>query len=351
VPNSLAMRRGKAVPGGRSQGQERPKPLGLKQLADHLGLAPATVSLVMNRAPVADTISPETKEQIFAAAREFGYRPNFLARCLRTRRTFTIGVMVPEVSEGYNANVMSGIEECLLREGYFYLVASHRFQPDLIEEYSQLFLQRSVDGLIVVCAPWGRSLSVPVVTISCHHRVEGATSIVIDHRRAAEMALQHLIRLGHRRIAIIKGQKFVPDTEVRWKAIVAAAARLGVRIVPALVTQIEGNSPSPHLGYEVTKELLARGNSFSALFAFNDISAMGAIRALRESGRRVPEDVSVVGFDDIESAAYQNPGLTTVQQPLRRMGNMAAEMVLPHREDGRSGRAEAGCGGARTRGA
>jgi DNA-binding LacI/PurR family transcriptional regulator len=303
-------------------------PFSLKQLADHLGFAPATVSLVLNGSAVADTISAETKKLILEAARKFNYRPNFFARCLRTKRSFTIGVMVSEVSEGYNATVLSGIEDHLLQEGYFYFVASHRFKQDLIDEYPQMFLHRSVDGLIVVNTPWHLDLPVPVVTVSSHHTVKGVTSIVLDHYRAAEVALRHLLDLGHRKIAFIKGQAFVPDTDVRWNSILGAAAQMGLPISESLVTQIAHNSPSPHLGYEVTRKLLATGERFTALFAFNDISAMGAIRALHESGLRVPEDISVVGFDDIESAAYQSPGLTTVHQPLRKMGRMAAETVL-----------------------
>jgi LacI family transcriptional regulator len=300
----------------------------LKDLSEYLGLAPATVSLVMNGSGVAESISRETKDRIFAAAKKFNYRPNFFARCLRTRRSFTIGIMVPEVSEGYTAIVMSGIEDHLLQEGYFYFVASHRFQPDLIDEYPDLFLYRSVDGLIAVNTPWKRQLPVPVVTISSHHAVKGVTSIVLDHRRAAEVSLNHLLDLGHRDIAFIKGQDFTPDTEVRWNAITASARRLGLPISPRLVIQLKENLPTSELGYKVTQQLLAQGKPFTALFAFNDITAIGAIRALHERGLRVPEDVSVMGFDDIDSAAYQNPGLTTVRQPLREMGRMAAQEVL-----------------------
>jgi LacI family transcriptional regulator len=304
------------------------KPATLKKLADYLGLAPATVSLVLNGSAVAETIAPETRRQIHAAAKELNYRPNFFARCLRTHRSSTIGVMVPEVSQGYNATVLSGIEDQLLKEGYFYFVASHRFRQDLIDEYPDLFLYRSVDGLIVVNAPWQRRLDIPVVTVSSHHPVPGVTRISLNHRRAAELALGHLVELGHRNIAFIKGQSFVPDTEVCWAATAQVAAEMGLSISPKLVVQIEGNSPSHELGYKVTHKLMASGVPFSALMAFNDITAIGAIRALHEAGRRVPKDVSVVGFDDIESASYQNPPLTTVRQPLRKMGRMAAQTVL-----------------------
>ena len=129
-------------------------------------------------------------------------------------------------------------------------------------------------------------------------------------------------------MAFIKGQEFSSDTAVRWDSVRAAAAELGIDVKDQLVGQLEGESSSPELGYVVTRKLLASDEPFTALFAFNDISAIGAIQALREAGRRIPEDVSVVGFDDIQSAAFQNPGLTTVKQPLRQMGVLAAETVL-----------------------
>jgi DNA-binding LacI/PurR family transcriptional regulator len=304
------------------------KPMSLKQLAERLALSPATVSLVINRRPVADSIPQETKDRVLAAVKKYKYRPNFFARSLRAQHSFTIGVIVPEVSDGYSSSVMSGIEDLLLQEGYFYFVASHRHRHDLIDEYPRLFLERSVDGLIAVDTPWTAPLSVPVVTVSGHHKIEGVTNIVLDHLRAAELALKHLSQLGHRNIAFIKGQEFSSDTEVRWTNIEKVARRLGLTISPALTIQLEGDSPSPDLGYRATKTLLSTRPSFTALFAFNDISAMGAIRALREIDIRVPEDVSVVGFDDIQSASYQNPALTTVRQPLREMGRIAAEMVL-----------------------
>jgi DNA-binding LacI/PurR family transcriptional regulator len=309
-------------------GRAARKPMSLKKLAEHLDLSPATVSLVINRSSVADSIPQDTKDRIFAAARKFKYRPNFFARSLRTQRSFTIGVIVPEVSDGYSASVMSGVEDYLLQEGYFYFVASHRHRADLIDEYPRMFLERSVDGLIAVDTPWNLNLSVPVVTISGHNDVKGVTNIALNHQRAAEVALKHLFHLGHRQIAFIKGQEFSSDTEVRWSNIERVAKHLGLTINPLLVAQLEGDSPSPQLGYMATKVLLASRESFTALFAFNDISAMGAIRALRESGRLVPDDVSVVGFDDIQSAAFQNPSLTTVRQPLREMGRAAAEILL-----------------------
>ena len=316
------------VTSSRPRGNSSAPSVSLKFLAEHLGLSPATVSLVINRSPAAKSIPHRTQERIRIAARELNYRPNFMARSLRAQRSFTIGVVVPEISEGYAALVMSGIEDHLLEEGYFYFVVSHRHRSDLIEEYPRLLQQRAVEGLIAVDTACQKGVQIPVVSVSGHLEVEGVTNIVLDHALAAHLALDHLVQLGHRKIAFIKGQEFSSDTEVRWQSVQGAAKKLGLAIDEQLVGQLEGESASPELGYQVTKKLMANGERFTALFAFNDISAIGAIRALREAGRAVPEDVSVAGFDDIQSAAFQNPALTTVRQPLREMGVIAAETLL-----------------------
>ncbi|MGA2810843.1 MAG: LacI family DNA-binding transcriptional regulator [Candidatus Acidiferrum sp.] len=300
----------------------------LKALAEHLGLSTASVSLVINRSPAAKSIPHHTQERIRAAARELNYRPNFMASSLRRQRSSTIGVLVPELSEGYAPQVISGIEDYLLEKGYFYFVVSHRHRHDLLSRYPRLLQQRAVEGLIAVDTLCEEAMFVPLVSVSGHRDVEGVTNIALNHARAARLALEHLDALGHRAIAFIKGQDFSSDTEVRWQAIVGEAAALGLEIDPRLVVQLEGDCPSSELGSAVTRKLLAAGGKFTALFAFNDISAIGAIHALRAEGRRVPEDVSVVGFDDIPSAAFQNPGLTTVRQPLREMGVLAAETLL-----------------------
>src|SRR6266481_2032129 len=322
------MPRSKTVASSRPRGEASAPSVSLKFLAEHLGLSPATVSLVINRSPAAKSIPHRTQERVRQAARELNYRPNFMARSLRAQRSFTIGVVVPEISDGYAALVMSGIEDHLLEEGYFYFVVSHRHRADLIEEYPRLLQQRAVEGLIAVDTLCQKGVPIPMVAVSGHREVEGVTNIVLDHARAANLALQHLVNLGHRKIAFIKGQEFSSDTEVRWQSVQGAAKNLALEINERLVVQLEGESPSPILGYQVTSKLLAAGEPFTALFAFNDISAIGAIRALREAGCRAPDDVSVVGFDDIQSAAFQNPALTTVRQPLREMGVIAAETLL-----------------------
>ena len=303
-------------------------PVTLRSLAEYLKLSPASISLVLNQAPGAAAIPKATQDRIIEAARRFQYRPNTLARSLRRQRSLTVGVLVPEISEGYTTLVLNGIEDCLLQEGYLYFVASHRHHADLLEEYPKLLLDRAVEGIIAVDTPCSRALSVPVVAVSGHWPVKGVTNVRLNHQHAALAALKHLCDLGHRRVAFIKGQPFSSDTTVRWQTIRAAARQLGLTIDPALVGQLEGDGPLASLGYDVTSRLLAQPAPFTAIFAFNDMSAFGAIGALRDAGKGVPQDVSVVGFDDIQSAASHNPPLTTIRQPLRQMGEVAARTLV-----------------------
>lgn len=304
------------------------RPVSLKEIAAHLGLSPTTLSLVLNDSPLAKTIPAETQQRIFAAVKKFNYRPHFVARSLRAQRTHTLGVLMPELSSSYCAMVLSGVEKHLLQKGYFYITVSHHHRADLLEEYPKLLLERCVDGLIAIDTPQQQRPLLPVVSVSGHDEIEGVTNIVLNHDRAAELALQHLVSLGHRQLALIKGQAFTSDTNVRWTAIRDAAKKMKLPIAPALVVQLEADSPSPETGYLAAKKLLATQKPFTALVAFNDVSAIGAIRAFHEAGRRVPEDISVIGFDDIDSAAFYHPSLTTIRQPLAQMGELAAQTLL-----------------------
>lgn len=306
----------------------------LKELAAHLNLSTTSLSLVLNNSPIANTIPQETKDRIHAAAKEFNYRPNYLARSLRAQRTHTLGVLVPELSDGYSAMVLSGVEDYLIQAGYFYILACHRHRDNLIEHYPKVFADRCVEGIIAVDTPYSSQIDLPVITVSGHEDIPGITNIVLNHQRAASLALDHLMNLGHKRIAFIKGQDFSSDTEVRWQAICEAALIHNLEIDADLVAQLEGDKPSPELGYIATQKLLARNKNFTAVFTFNDISAIGAIRALNEKGLSVPDDVSVLGFDDVYVAAFHNPALTTIRQPLFEMGRLAAKTVLQRIADG-----------------
>jgi LacI family transcriptional regulator len=299
----------------------------LKQLAAHLGLNPATVSVVLNEVP-GRSIPEATRDRIKAAAKAMNYQPNLLARSLRSRRTLTIGILVPELGDGYHTQVMSGIGDQLINAGYFYFTAHHRHKPNLIEEYTRMLIGRGAQGLIAIDTLLEHPVSIPVVAVAGHKRIDGVTNVVLDHHRAAELSLNHLYGLGHRKIAFMHGQPFSSDSDERWKGLVAVADRLGVEIKPELVVSLDRDMSSPELGYPVVQQLLAARQPFTAIVAFNDISAIGAIRALKDCNLRVPEDVSVIGFDDIKAAAFTLPRLTTVNQPLEEIGRIATQSLL-----------------------
>ncbi len=300
--------------------------MSLATLAAHLGLSQAAISRVLNGVPAAQSIPPVTQQRIFAAAHEFNYRPNVLARSLRRGHSMTIGVLVPEISEGYATLVLAGLEKGLLEAGYAFFLCSHHHQAEVVGRSQTMLVERAVDGLVAIDTALVHHGQLPTVTVSCPEGTEGTVDIVLDHRRGAELAMEHLHALGHRRIAVIKGQRFSSDTERRWGAIREAAASLGLTLDS--VACLEGDAPTHEPGYEATRRLLAAAPPFTALFAFNDVSAIGAIRALREAGLQVPRDISVVGFDDVQSAAFQNPALTTVRQPLHTMGLLAAQQIV-----------------------
>ncbi len=317
----------------------RPKKSGavtLRALADHVGLTPGTVSSVLNGAPSSRSIPERTKNRIMAAATELNYRPNFFAQSLRKKRTYTIGVIVEEIGDAYGSLIISGIEQYLRSKNFFFLTVVHRHDPDLLDRYAQILLERGVEGFITIDMQLREGPSIPTVAVAGHKQFPGVTNIVLDHRHAASVALQHLVDLGHKKIAFMRGASFSSDSDARWSAICEVAKDLKIEIKPELTVQIDINDATPQLGYPFAKQLLERRVPFTALFAYNDLSALGAIRAFQEAGLRVPNDISVVGFDDIQGAAYNTPSLTTVRQPLIRMGAIAAQTLLERIENNKA---------------
>ena len=300
----------------------------LKAVAKHVGLTPGTVSAVLNNSAASKSIPERTRKRILEAAKELNYRPNFFARSLRVQRTYTIGVILEEIGDGYGSLVVSGIEQYLRAKNYFFLTVAHRHDKKLLQSYSQLLTSRGVEGLITVDTSLNEVPALPTVAVSGHRQLHNVTNIILDHRRAAELALRHLAELGHRDIAFLRGQPESSDSQVRWEAICEVAQELGIKIAPELVVQLEGVDSTPELGYPFGKILLERKKPFTALFGYNDISAIGAMRAFQDAGLRTPGDISVIGFDDIASATFCIPSLTTVRQPLVKMGQIAAQTLL-----------------------
>jgi DNA-binding LacI/PurR family transcriptional regulator len=306
----------------------RAKPITLKELAGTLELSPATVSRIINGQGTRYRIAEETQKRVLQAAALHGYAANAVARSLRENRSYTIGVMLPEISEGYSTGVLSGIEDELLNNGFFYFVVSHRHRAELLQGYPRLLLTRAVEGIIAIDTHIEQDMPVPLVAVSGHKRRDGVINIELDHKEAARLALSHLVSLGHKDIAFIKGQPFSSDSKCRWDAIVEAARAMSLCLNPRLIVQLESLEPGPGPGIKITRELLKSGVPFTALFAFNDVTAIGAILTLREAGLRIPRDVSVLGFDDVTAAAINHPPLTTIHQPLRSMGQAAANTLL-----------------------
>jgi DNA-binding LacI/PurR family transcriptional regulator len=308
----------------------------LKSVAEHVGLTASTVSAVLNNSAAAGSVPERTKQRVIEAARALNYRPNFFARSLRVNRTYTIGVILEEIGDAYGSLIISGIERYIRQQNFFFFTVAHRHDKKLLATYSTMLRDRGVEGFITVDTILSEELPLPTVAVGGHRAIKGVTNIVLDHRYAAQLALQHLVDLGHEDIAFMKGAKLSVDSNDRWDAICEVAKELGVRMKPELIVQIEGCDPTPHLGYPFAKQLLARKQLFTALFAYNDISAIGSIAAFQEAGFRVPDDISVVGFDDIQSAAYISPALTTVKQPLLEMGEIAARTLLDRIERGQN---------------
>ena len=316
-----------------------PGRVNLKTLAEHLELSQTTISLVLNNSPSAKSIPQETRNRVIEAARRLNYRPNYFARSLRQKRSMSVGVLASDLSEGYFTRVMTGVVQELNKSHYFFFTTCHYWNQELMEKYPRMLLDRAVDGFLLL----NTSLinvpdSVPVVAISTHTAspVE-VTNVVLDHDIAAALALKHLYDLGHRRIAFMRGPQAIPDSEFRWTSIQKVARELNLKPDPSLEVGLDasgwpmktGQQPmDPNIAYAPMRALLERTHDFTALFCFNDMAAMGAIRAITDVGLSVPRDISVVGFDDTTSAAFSIPSLTTVHQPLFEMGKRGAEILL-----------------------
>lgn len=307
----------------------------LEMVAQRVGLTKGTCSAVLNQSAASRSVPAHTQERILAAARELAYRPSFHARNLATKRTYMIGVVTQEIGDFYSSPIIRGIERYLRQRDYFFLTVAHRHDPKLLDYYSRLLLDRGVEGFITIDTIMDQPLPLPTVALPGHRRLKDVTNVIVDHRRGARLALRHLVELGHTEIAFMRGASFSTDSEDRWNWLCEIAAELGVRMPASLVVPLESDDPTPQLGYPFAKKLLERKRPFTALLAYNDISAIGSIRAFQEAGLRVPEDVSVVGFDDISIAVHNNPALTTVRQPLEKMGEVAARYLLERLEDRR----------------
>jgi LacI family transcriptional regulator len=312
----------------------------IRDVARKSGYSASTVSIVLNNAPLSRYIPNDTKQRIETAARRLGYRPNPLARSLRSQRSNVVGVMVFDITDPYCTPILRGIENSLYQGSYLSLLADAHNEPHRFERYLEMLLDRRVEGLIVI-ANWLvmdiklladlTRKQVPTVIVGREIDIDTVSTVSVDNEAGARAALENLHRLGHREIAFIRGPKTLASSGQRWKGIRSfahsAEIALDQRRIAELPESLDPNS-SFEAGARLTAELLRRGKSFTALMAFDDMTALGALRALKKRGVRVPEDCSVVGFDDVAQTAISVPSLSTVRQPMEVMGTLGVGIVL-----------------------
>src|SRR5450432_1942169 len=323
----------------------------MRDVAEATGFSPATVSIVLNNAPLARYIASTTRKRIEETAKRLGYRPNAMARFLRSKRSQSIGVILFDVTDPFCTPILRGIENALYPLDYLPIFADAQNQRDRFERYLEMLLERHVDGLIVV-ANW-LLVDIEVLADLNKREIPAATigwklpgdriisSVMVDNEAGSRLAMEHLYQLGHRDMAIIRGPKRLIDSAPRWHGIQKFAQAAGLKLDPALaLTLPEVFDPNSGFenGYRLTEEFLAKKKKFTALLAFDDLTALGAIRALTKAGIKVPEQCSVVGFDDIALSALSAPALTTVRQPLETMGSTAVNIVMDAIKAGRENR-------------
>ncbi|WP_433983649.1 LacI family DNA-binding transcriptional regulator [Tunturiibacter empetritectus] len=324
------------------------KRITLADIARVSGFSISTVSLVLNEAPLSRYVAASTKEHIRAVASKLGYRPDAAARSLRSRRSHTIGIMVSDISDPFCTLILQGIEKALHSTTYLPIIMIAHNQRKQFGRHLEMLMERRVEGLILV-ANWLlvnstrladiRKSQIPMVGVGRDLTASRVRSLQVDNEAGGYAAAQHLYELGHRKIAVLRGPSELADSDRRWNGIQRFAAEAGLSLAPELVGQLSpADDPTSEFegGYRLISSMIEKGAEFTAVIAFDDLTSLGAIRALRQAGRHIPKDCSIIGFDDIPHAAVNTPGLTTIRQPMEQMGSMAAKWVLDSLADTKS---------------
>ncbi|MBA9002553.1 MULTISPECIES: LacI family DNA-binding transcriptional regulator [Thermomonospora] len=327
VPPARSGQGGESPPGPPAPRPATPKPT-IRNVAERAGVSKSLVSLVMRGSP---HVSERRRQAVLKAARELGYRPNAVARSLVEGRTRLIGAIVADLHNPFFAEFLDGLQESLHGEGLRMLVGSGRWDPLFEAEAVEAFLEMRVDGLVLLSVVPDSlreaAASVPVVVVG-ERDVAGVDIVVDDDELGASLAVDHLVRLGHRRIAHIEG---APSTTARYRRAGYENAMRKHDLADQIV--VETGDFTEEGGYRAARSLLSRPDRPTAIFAPNDLVATGALSAADELGLGVPADVSIVGYDNTHLAAIRHISLTSVDQPRRDMGRIAAEMLCARIED------------------
>lgn len=312
----------------------------MSDVARACGLSISTVSIVLSEAPLSQNVAAATRERIRAKAQQLGYHPDAHARSLRRRRSQTIAVLAYDLSDPFCIPIVRGIQAGLQTASYLPLLMDAQTQRKLFDSYLKLILERRAEGVIVI-ASWIfeeanllediEKNKVPIVIVGRDLTSRRISSLLVDNEAGGALAMRHLHRLGHKRIAVIRGPEELFDSEPRWAGMQRVATQAGIELDPRLIFQLPDlldPISSFEGGLHFAQQMLASGCDFTAVLAFDDLTALGVVRGVTDAGLRVPEDCSVLGFDDVLVAAVATPGITTIHQPLKEMGLMAAEWML-----------------------
>ncbi|HEY3706087.1 MAG TPA: LacI family DNA-binding transcriptional regulator, partial [Terracidiphilus sp.] len=312
----------------------------LLDIARTSGFSVSTVSIVLRETPLSLKVAPKTRKHIREIAKKLGYHPDAYAQSLRRRSTQTIGILAFDLSDPFCIPVLRGIHQRLDQTGYLPLTMDAQARRDLFDNYLHLTLQRRAEAVIVI-ASWVfeetnllgdvRKNNVPIVILGRDLTARGINSVLVDNEAGGALAMRHLRELGHTRIAVIRGPQQMCDSEPRWQGIQRVAREQGITIAPQLVFELPALA-DPASGFEgglhITRQMLASGRPFTAVLAFDDLTALGVVRGLTAAGIRVPQDCSVMGFDDILPSEVATPSISTIRQPLKEMGIEVAEWAL-----------------------
>ena len=312
----------------------------LLDIARACGFSVSTVSIVLSEAPLSQNVAATTRERIRAMAQQLGYHPDAFARSLRRRHSQTIGVLAYDLTDPFCIPIVRGIQSGLHPTNYLPLLMDAQTQRKLFDSYLKMILERRAECVIVI-ASWVfeetnlladiEKNHVPIVIVGRDLTSRRISSVLVDNEAGGALAMRHLCELGHRRIAVIRGPEELFDSEPRWAGVQRVAAEAGIRIEPRLVYQLPGIVDAIsgfRGGRSFAKQMLESGCPFTAVLAFDDLTALGVVRGLSEAGLRVPEDCSVLGFDDVLPAEVATPGITTIRQPLKEMGLQAVSWAL-----------------------
>lgn len=314
------------------------KPVSIKDIARKASVSPSTVSRALHHHP---RISEETGERIRLLAQEMGYSPSLPARSLVTRHTATIGLVITHAADPFLGRLVIGVEETARSNGYSVFLCSSYRDADREEEVIRSFYERRVTGVIVTGSQIDAGylqlrerfpLPIVLVNFSAYPH-----SVSTDNQAGARQAVEHLVQLGHRRIAYVANRRSQGTNFDRFTGYKAVLARYDIPPEKRLLVEGDGTLAG---GVQAMQQLLALSQPPSAVFCFNDMTAMGVLHALDQAGLQVPRDCSVIGFDNLELASYYCPPLTTVHQPSYHLGQRAMRMLLKLIQDGDDVQAE-----------